>query len=192
MRPGGHSLTVATVPCSAGSSGTDEAGLGPEQLTGEFKLAHDQVSQLAGQYGGTAQALTLLNTAGVTSSQLLDKNSNQWKIVQQQVKATDAAYRAMAGGTGMLAQDIEILGRAQTDQYQAMQKLNQAMDTFIGDVTGGQSAFDNFALGLKTLAQNFQKAESQSRTLTHSVDGLKAISTTAHATIDGLSQSSCS
>ena len=161
-----------------------------QQLADQFNLVNGRVTSINKTYGEARGSLGLLNAAGITTNQLLDKSAFQWAIIQQQVKATVAAYKAMGATGTTLSNDIEVLDRAADDQTAAIQKLNDAWDQFIGQVTGGQTAFDTFALGVQTLGKNFHSAQSALQTTTHSFQGLKEGSTLAGAAMDGLSQAS--
>lgn len=108
--------------------------------------------------GGTGNAMGLMVTAGITSKQVLDAtaaaahgNAQPMLILKQEILATSQAYQAMGQRGGILGNDLQMLDRQTTDQYKAMQTLNQGWDTFTGNMTATQGTFDTFALGMKTL-----------------------------------------
>jgi hypothetical protein len=149
------------------------------QLGQQFQLVSGRVGKLAREYGGTTQALGVLNLAGVTASQVLDKNNANWQVALVQVEATTAAYKAMGTQAGQLGNDLDVLGRTETDQYTATQKLNQAWTAFISDVTSTQGSFD-------TVAQGYQTLNDHAGKLTISLGKLKAKYTDSKAAIDAL------
>lgn len=149
------------------------------QLGQQYQLVSGRVGKLAQQYGGQTQALGLLNLAGITASQVLDKNNANWQVALVQVEATTRAYKAMGVQAGQLGNDLDVLGRTETDQYQATQKLNQAWTAFIGDVTSTQGSFDTVAQGFFTLNDHAGK-------LTFSLGKLKVKYADQKAAIDSL------
>ena len=153
-----------------------------QQLSADQQLYNGRVAQLAQTYGGTTNAMGLLNAAGITMNQMLDKSAGTWAIVQQQVAATYAAYQAMGNQAGTIGNDLAILNKQATDQYQAMQKLNQAWDTQTAAMTGTQTAFDTAAQGYTTLA-------SSSGTFTLRLGVLSVSLKNTQAAIDSLSPS---
>jgi cell wall-associated NlpC family hydrolase len=130
---------------------------GLAQLTAQQQLVGGRVSALSKEYGGNVQALGALNAAGITTAQITDTNKEHWAQALIQVESTTAAYKAMGTQAGTLGNDLDVLGRTETDQYQAISKLNQAYGAFISDVTGGQQSFDTVAQGFSTLSDHTGK-----------------------------------
>lgn len=127
------------------------------QLTAAQDTYSTRLDRLAKTYGGTANAEGLLITAGITMKQMLDKSGAAWAMIQQQVEAAYRGYGAMTNQTGMLGNAMQVLDKQQTDQYKAMQKLNQGWDTQIAAMTGAMSAFDTVAQGFQTLSSGSAK-----------------------------------
>jgi hypothetical protein len=150
-----------------------------KDLSAQYQRVNSRVGGLARTYGGTTQALGALNLAGITTAQITDKNSEHWKQALIQVQATTDAFQAMGVQGGQLGNDLDVLGRTVTDQYQSVQKLNQAWGTFIGDVTGTQGAFDTVAQGFNTLSDHSGK-------LTFTLGKLKVKYADANVAIDSL------
>jgi hypothetical protein len=168
------------------------AGLraGSQQLAAENQLSSTRLDALGRTYGSTATAMGLVVTAGITEKQWQDKSANGWAIIRQQVAATALAYKDMGITGGILGNDMQVLNSQASDQYQAIQKLNTGLTTWIGNITATQGAFDTLALGNVTLAANFTKAnEAVSKTI-HTLGGVKVSSNLAGAAMDGLSQAS--
>jgi hypothetical protein len=159
-------------------------------LTGQQKTYGDHLKQVAGITGSTASAIRILNAAGISQNQMLDQNTQDWYATTAQILGTIAAYKAMSGTAGQLNNDLDVLGRTATDQYVAVQNLNQAWGSFISDVTGTQTAFDTVALGVATLDANFQKAGGTGGVLTSRLGRLTLTGKLTGATMDGLSQAS--
>lgn len=148
------------------------------RLTDAQALMTYRVNQLGHSYGGNRVALGLLVAAGVSEKQMLDKNKQAWLQVQEQVKATSDAYRAMGQRGGILGSDMKTLNYLASEQVQAMQKLNQGWDQFTQIVTGGQTSFDKWALDLKDVS----KAARQTGV---SFDGLSKNSLQFNQSIEG-------
>jgi hypothetical protein len=155
---------------------------GLTQLQEQGKLVRGRFDELGKTYGNTTQVLGMLNAAGITSDQLLDKSASKWAATRVQVDATAAAFKLMGVQAGTLGNDLDVLGRTQTDLYTATQKLNQAWSTFISDVTGTQTSFD-------TTVQGFQTLENANQKITFSLGKLKYKFEDAKAGIDSLTPS---
>lgn len=153
-----------------------------------LELAH--LSPLIKQYGSATTALGILNAAGITTAQLAKDQGQAWAVDNAQIQGTIDAYRAMAGTAGQLNNDLDVLGRTETDQYKATQKLNDAWNTFISDLTSTQSTFDTLALGMVTLDQNFQQAGGSGETLKNTLGKLSVTGSLTGASMDGLTQAS--
>jgi hypothetical protein len=131
------------------------------QLQGAQGIAIDQaqlytyrLNLLGKQFGGTQRAQELLVASGVTMNQMLTKTPGALLQIEQQVAGTNNAMRAMGQTSGTLGNDLVLMDKQATPAAAAMQKLNQAWDTFTSQMTGTQNAFDNVALGLRTLNSN--------------------------------------
>jgi hypothetical protein len=125
-----------------------------QRFNQEVEFNRGRMTGLEKVYGTQTQVMGLLNAAGVTQSEWQDKSAEGWAIITQKVNGTIAGYKAMGQTGGTLNNDLNVLDRNITDQYKAMQNLNQGWDQFITDLTGTQNSFDTVALGLKTLASN--------------------------------------
>lgn len=136
-------------------------------LQQEYQTEQSRLAPLVKAYGSTAAALGVLNSAGITTAQITKDQGQAWAIDNAQIQGTIDAYKAMAGTAGQLNNDMEVIGRTLTDQYQAVQKLNQGWAAFIADVTSTQGTFD-------TVAQGFEVLSSHSGDLKLSLGKLKA------------------
>lgn len=128
-----------------------------------------------------AGSLGLLTAAGVSTKLMLTDNKQALAQIVVQVQATIAGYKAMGQTGSTLGNDLQVLNRTATAQYQAMQKLNAAWDQFIGDVTGTQNSLDTVIQGFHTLASSGQTVREHLGGTTNEFQGMgKAI--------DGLTQ----
>jgi len=149
------------------------------QLNDQQKLVTGRFAGLSKEYGNNTAALGALNAAGITTAQITDTNKDHWAQALIQVHATTAAYAAMGTQSGVLGNDLDVLGRTVTDQYTATQKLNQAWSSFISDVTSTQGTFD-------TVAQGFETLNTHSQDIKLSLGKLKTGFKDAHDSIDAL------
>jgi hypothetical protein len=132
-----------------------QAGL--SQLDTQQKLVASRFSELTGKYGSSTAALGLLNAAGITGAQITSTQGHAWAEALIQIDSTVQAYQTMGTQAGTLGNDLDVLGRTVTDQYQAVQKLNQGWSSFISDVTSTQGSFDTVAEGFSTLSDHTGK-----------------------------------
>jgi hypothetical protein len=153
-----------------------------KQLAGDSETYNTRLNDLAKRYGGVANAQGLLITSGVTMAQMLDHSGAAWEMIKQQVEGAYRGYGAMAAQSGVLGNAMQVLDKQATDQYAAMQKLNQGWDAQTAAMTGTQNAFDTTAQGFDTLANANQK-------VTLSLGKLKEKFDLAKAGIDSLTPS---
>ena len=156
---------------------------GLSQQNSEYATQNTRIAALSKTYGGTAQAMGLLYAAGISEQQLIAKGPAAWALLRQQVAATYTAFKEMGVQTGVLGADLKVLDSVNFDTYESMQKINSAWSTWIGDVTGGQQAFDTYDQGLTAL---MQKGETFHVDLGKLSDALKYTG----GRMDGLSASS--
>lgn len=144
------------------------------QLTAAQQLSATRLASLSKTYGGTATAMGLLNTAGITEKQWQDKSASGWAQIQQEVMGTMRGYQQMGVTGGALGNDLQVMNNQVSAQYTAMVKLNGALDSWIKDVTGGEAAFDAYGQGLVTL-------KTDQAAIGATMDGLGAASLTLNA-----------
>jgi Lysozyme like domain len=130
------------------------------QLSDETNLYNYRLDALAAKYGGTTMASELLTRAGVKMSAMLDKSGQAWKIIQQQVSGVVQGYAAMGQRSGVLGADLYVITHQATDQFKAMQQLNQAWSTFIGLSTGLQTSFYQVVQSMRQVTSEAQKAHT--------------------------------
>lgn len=170
-----------------GSSPLGQAQAQLQQYRAEATILANQVLPMfAKQVGGNANAFHLFSAAGITSKQMLDAlkaaaqgNDGPLKALEQRAQGTANGFKAMHQYGGILGNDLQVLDQQSTPAYQAVQRLNQGWDTFIGNVTASQNSFDTFALGMKNLTNSATAVRSHLGSTTleftglgHAMDGL--------------------
>jgi hypothetical protein len=148
-RAGGLSSNGAAISKLATAS--DEYKRSLESLSDQQQIVNSRFDSLSKQYGSNAAALGVLNLAGITTAQITDKNNEHWAQAEIQIEATTKAMGLMGGQAGALGNNLDVLGRTETSQYEATQKLNQGWQQFISDVTDTQNTFDTVEQGFDTL-----------------------------------------
>jgi cell wall-associated NlpC family hydrolase len=159
------------------------------RFSAEMQFSQGRMNGLARAYGGTKNAAALLTAAGVTQQEWQDKSAEGWLILTQKMNGTLAGYKAMGQQSGTLGNDLKVMDVGITDQYQAMQKLNQAWDQFIGNLTNTQTSFDTTVQGIQTLSSAFDKANKNGSAVSVSVGKIKDKFQLVRAPIDSLSKS---
>lgn len=113
-----------------------------QKLTDQTSLYDYRLGRLAASFGSTSAAMGIMTAAGITMKQMLDKND--WAQIAQQVNAMVQGFQAMGQKAGVLGADMNALTISASSQVSSMSKLNQAWDTTIGIVSGGQGSFISF------------------------------------------------
>jgi hypothetical protein len=134
-------------------------------LTAQQDLVRTRVAALGKAYGGTANALSLLTGAGVTSAQITSTNAQTWAEAQIEVKAYQDALAATAARTGGLGAALNALNFAAGDSANAlgqvvssMQSAIQAEDSLLNTVIGGEQAFIAYQQGIQQTAKDAKAA----------------------------------
>lgn len=193
---------AASAPMEVGPGAGRGAGAPSGRLVNQFDIGQNQgelnqlntwsgtyrqhMNELAKSLGGAGAAQQYLAESGISFKQMIQDQGSAWLQDKLQVEATAKAYQALGYSTGTLGNSLQVLQRQQTPQYTAIQNINSAMQTWIGNVTGSQTAFDTFVSGNATLAQNWKAADGAGLSLTHHLGDLSGAFKTTHAAIDGL------
>jgi hypothetical protein len=155
------------------------------QLSQETDTYNTRVGLLAKQYGGTSNAMALLNAAGVTMTQMLNKSGSSWAQIQIEVEGASNGIKSLANVSGIAGNELQALDRQITApngaDVSAITKVTTAMDALITATTDTQGSFDTYALGLDTL-------NSSSATFTDHLGSLEVKGTTTKTAIDSLTQ----
>jgi hypothetical protein len=93
------------------------------------------------------QALALMDLAGV-------KSTDSLTVMRQKVDNLIEGYREMGVRGGILANAVDAVTLSMEEQQSKASNLTQAYTTFIGLVTGSESAFTTFAQGIGTLSKD--------------------------------------
>ena len=117
------------------------------QGTGKIRqLGSGLVGTTRGAYT-FSQSLALLNLAGV-------KSSDSLAVMRQKVDNLIEGYKKMGVSGGILANAVNAVTLAEEEQQSKASNLTAAYTTFIGLVTGSESAFVTFAQGIGTLSKD--------------------------------------
>ena len=159
------------------------------QFSGTLGLVTHRVGVLSGMFGGQSHAMGLATAAGITYKDLTDKSSGALAILIQRVKGTALGFEAMNIRGGELGNTLQVMDMQVSDQAQAVQKANQAWDTFIGNMTSAQQTFDTAVQGVQTLASAFKAAGKNGETVTVSIGKIHDKFALAKTSIDSLTKS---
>lgn len=131
-----------------------------KRFNSEIQFNQGRLGGLAKAYGGQKNAMALVAAAGITEQEWQDHSAEGWAIITQKINGTILGYKAMGQTGGTLGNDLKVMDLSISTQANAMTKLNQAWDTFIGNVSGNQATFDTMALALKQMDAMGPKAAS--------------------------------
>jgi hypothetical protein len=127
------------------------------QLSGELATYNTRVASLARTYGGVSNAEALLVASGVTMAQMLSNSSGAWATIRAEVAGAAAGLASMGTQSGVAGNELQALDREVKNDAGGMvadiQKVDQAMSDFIGSVTGAETTFDTYGLGMISLSQ---------------------------------------
>jgi hypothetical protein len=168
-----------------------KAGLQGLQADQDTVNAH--IQQAASIFGGTAAAWSVLNAAGITSSQMLDTNKQHWAEAMIEAQAYDDALRALTGDTGRYEAAINALSGPEQylgDMLHSIQSIAQAQSDLVSNMTQGQSGLDTFEEGIGTLSQNLTTAGVSAGSATDTLGKLSSKVSLVGAAMGGTSQAS--
>jgi hypothetical protein len=131
---------------------------GQQQFNAEAAQSNSHLTTLAGLYGGSANALGLLNAAGITAQQWQSRSAGTWAQIQAQVAGTVIAYKDAGQAAGVLGADEYVLSSQVNDQFTAMQKLNTAWDAFLNLSLGLEGAEATAMTAMTQLTKDAQAA----------------------------------
>jgi hypothetical protein len=134
-------------------------GQGLQELQAQAKLVQGRISDLGKEYGSNANAMALMNAAGITSAQITDKNTAKWAQAKIEIQAQDDAMKAVTQTTGRFGAAENALNFEANDTANALgnaqdsiQKLTKAEDDLINTLTGGESSFVTFQQNMQQMA----------------------------------------
>jgi hypothetical protein len=160
-------------------------------LTTQQQLVQGRLADLSKAYGGNANALSLLNAAGITTAQITSNNKETWAQAKVEIEAQNDAIRALTGDTGRYAAALNALSGPEQfmgDLLKSIQSIAQAQANLITEVTQGETTFDTFGQGIATLKTNFDAATQATQNSTDTVGKLSSKVSLAGAAMGGLTQ----
>lgn len=151
---------------TATAAASSEYQQGLTQLQQQQQLVAQRVGQLGTQYGGAANALALLNSAGITSAQITDTNASHWQQTLVIIEAYNRALLATTQSAGRYGAAQNALNFTAGDSSNAlgqldssMQKVTQAEDQLFNTLLGGEQTFVKFQDAIQgTIGANGQLA----------------------------------
>lgn len=156
-----------------------ELGAGYAQLQSQEATYQTHLRALSSQYGGLNIAQGLVAASGISMSLMMQKGAGAMAMIRAQILATAKAYQAMGQTGGILGADMAVLNRLTSDQYAAMQKLDQAWATFIGRGAGVETALTGVIAQMRTVDGEARKARA-------SFTGVNTASLTLRGNMAGL------
>lgn len=132
------------------------AAQGQFQFGQEMLIENQRLNELAQKFGGAQLAVGLFAAAGIKAGDVAHANSQQWAQDVQQVNQMYLGWKAMGIQAGTLGNAVNALTFQTELQDSKVQTLTQAWQTFLGVVTGGQTAligFEQQIAGTKQIAQ---------------------------------------
>jgi hypothetical protein len=166
---------VKVVPAGllAAASANATYNAGQQLLSQQSKNLNLNLGAIAATTGTTLpQALALASGAQVTSNQLLASGGDNWAVISTMVAGYVSQLKVMTPGVGALNQALNALNVTQSAQVADAQKVAQAYSSFIGIVTGGDSAFVTFEQGQQTLSDAMAGGSAAGTTLSVTVGKL--------------------
>lgn len=119
----------------------------------ESNIAIARTGYLAGRFGGLTQAIGLASLAGVKWSTILHGSNADWQTAVHQISAMILGYKMMGQSGSAVANDVNAVTFSIEMQDSKVQTLNQAWQTYLGIVTGGESSFLSFEQQMQGLGQ---------------------------------------
>ena len=163
--------------------------IGPaENVNSQFKRSADlsayngEINKLIFSAGNLGHEMGVLGKAGYTGAESLGlmslagvKTSDSFAVMQQKVENLIEGYKMMGEQGGLLTNAVNAVTLSEDLQQSKMGNLTAAYTTFVGLVTGSETALVNFAQGLNTQATDAKAAGA-------SMNGLNAASLSLRST----------
>lgn len=157
-----------------------------QQLSQQSKNLNLNLGAIAATYGTDIPgALALANGAQVTSNQLLAKGGDNWEVISTMIAGYITQLKVMVPGTGALNQALNALNVTQSQQVTNAQKVASAYQSWLGIVTGGDSAFTTFEQGQSTLTDTLDKNSAANVKMTDTSGKLKEQISLVGASMNG-------
>jgi hypothetical protein len=166
---------------------------GGQQISAVSSLVSQRVAALGQKYGGTKDALALLNAAGITSGQITDTNNQHWQEALIQIQGQNNALVALTGTTGRYKAALNALSGPEQylgDMLHSIQDIAQAQDAMLANMVQGQGALDTFEEGISTLGSNLGTADGKGASFTDTLGKLSDKASLVGAALGGTSLAS--
>lgn len=161
------------------------------QLTAQQTNVNANLKQIADTFHTTIPgALAIASGAQITSNQLTASGAANWDTIRVQAEGYVTQLKVMTAGSGTLNQALNALNVTQSAQVTDAQKLASAYSTWIGIVTGGDSAFTTFEENFTELDATLSKNASTATTLYIKVGNLKDKYAEYGASMNGTTEAS--
>jgi hypothetical protein len=163
---------------------------GAAQLTSQQQALNSNLQELADTFHTSIPAaLGLANGAQVTSNQLTATGASNTQTLNAQVAGYVSELGALTAGTGTLNNALNALNVTQSSQVSDIQKVTQAYSSYIGIVTGGDSAFTTFEQGQSTLSDELNAGSAAGVKLTTTSGKLTEVQKLLGTSMEGTSTS---
>lgn len=158
-----------------------------QQQQKEYQNYTANVTAVAHALGvSVPQALAVLSGAQVSNNQLTATGANNLDQLIVMAQGYEAQLKVMTTGTGNLNQALNAIKVTTSSQYTDIQNLTSAYSTWIGVVTGGDSAFTTFEQGQSTLIADLK---SGGETVNTTLGKISDKFTTVKSSLNGTSSS---
>ena len=126
------------------------------KLVKELTRVTSRLSFVTDAFGthGLAGAMALAHLAGVGVNELMSDKKDVWAAAVQKIAGVVQGYKNMGQGATQLANDINVLTIAQSDELRNVEALNAGFDNFTKIVSGPILGFLAFANTLKRFGQD--------------------------------------
>jgi hypothetical protein len=162
-----------------------------QRLVGQLGTVGTNINYLAETYHtGYAGALALATMANVNLAHALTGTSQQ--AIQNRLQITDLVlgYQAMGQQTGQIGADMNILGVQAALAGSKVTQLNQALQAWIGDVTGLTGGLAGLNNSIDNMGLNLVQGTSQSTSFSNSLGNTTTNSTTLSRSLAGTAAAS--
>lgn len=178
------------------TSGQDQfvsAGESVEQLNHAMANARQQITNVGTgaavimkAYGvDYPEAMGIADAANVKLINGFTGSSEAAQIARQQVANLVLGYQEMGVPAGIMGKDMEALEYSTSQAGSQVSKLNSAWDSFISNVTGGETGFSSFVTDLQNLGG---AAAATNVSITGTYSSLKLGASSAKFTLSGFTQ----
>ena len=196
-RGGGVAVSAQAQAISAAAQNMANYRAGLQQVQQDQQTVNQHIQQAAGIFGSTSAAWAILNAAGITSAQILDKNGQHWSEALIEAQGYNAVLVQLTGSSGRYAAAQNALNFTADDTANTLglldadaTKLTSAMTAQLNVITGGRAAYDSFEQGFATLGTDLAAITGHTGNSTLAFDGLSKSAAAVGKALGGTSQAS--